>query len=734
MAWYKTGTVTVTNNSATVLGNGTTFMSSIAAGDLFTADGDKVYEVASVIDNTTFTLGKVYSGATASGATYQIARLSTVSITTVGLANQVSALLTSWQVRENEYKVWTAGNALSGFRSDGTPASPAGADSLAGYYPLSDLTGAVTYVACPAKRAPADAPTFTGTVTLPATTSIGNVSAAEIGYLDGVTSAVQTQFNAKAPLASPALTGVPTAPTAATGTDTTQLATAALVKATGDTKALLAGSATQDFAAKVLTATTVNANNIGGITHSQGIVTTYAASGATGIQTPNNDNLNFGTGDFTLVWRGSLPDWTPSAVTHLIRKYNAGVGLFVRVNADGTLLIVLTGAGNVSKSFYTPVLGFVDGTVHKITVCVIRETASVAGSVLTYIDGLLFDTEPIAAGINGSLTNTGAFYISGYDAARDSATTQTAYAYNRALSDAEVLSLYRYGVAESDKWGSQTELSYGAWINTYTTPWPVFSSTLSSSMSASDSVGSINIRWRITAATTVGKRYKMSFVPTFSGATVTSINNSNAFSGVGIIVTSPVLVSGQQYTLDFMSKASIPADAIMFIATTTAGAALDITNFTIVELGATLALEPEGIQPAPGQWLDSSTNKLHALQPATGSSLSRKKENFELRWTNTWAGTHEAQYVGGINQVVLPPNCYIESIIGVVTGTVIEDIILGDGVDTDRWVTITTGLATGTQTFAIANRVSDGTNRKLVVDPDANFTGSISWVIKGMIL
>ena len=67
------------------------------------------------------------------------------------------------------------------------------------------------------------------------------VSATELGYLDGVTSAVQTQLDAKlgtstaastyAPLASPALTGVPTAPTAAANTNTTQIATTAYVQA-----------------------------------------------------------------------------------------------------------------------------------------------------------------------------------------------------------------------------------------------------------------------------------------------------------------------------------------------------------------------------------------------------------------------------------------------------------------------------------------------------------------------
>jgi hypothetical protein len=47
-----------------------------------------------------------------------------------------------------------------------------------------------------------NSPTFTGTVLLPATTSIGDVSNIEIGYLDGVTSSIQTQLNAKASTSS----------------------------------------------------------------------------------------------------------------------------------------------------------------------------------------------------------------------------------------------------------------------------------------------------------------------------------------------------------------------------------------------------------------------------------------------------------------------------------------------------------------------------------------------------
>ncbi len=55
--------------------------------------------------------------------------------------------------------------------------------------------------------APLSDPTFVSSVTLPANTTIGLVTSTEIGYLDNVTSNIQTQLDAKAPTASPTFTG-----------------------------------------------------------------------------------------------------------------------------------------------------------------------------------------------------------------------------------------------------------------------------------------------------------------------------------------------------------------------------------------------------------------------------------------------------------------------------------------------------------------------------------------------
>src|SRR5690554_5807387 len=109
------------------------------------------------------------------------------------------------------------------------------------------------------------------------------------------------------------------------------------------------------------------------------------------------------------------------------------------------------------------------------------------------------------------------------------------------------------------------------------------------------------------------------------------------------------------------------------------GETLAVKNFRSKVLGNTLGLEPETITHT--QWLDSSGHGHHALLPEEGATLLRPKSHGEIRWTNTWKNTHEAQYVGGANQDILPLNAYITDIIGVIEGEAITDIIVGDDSD-----------------------------------------------------
>lgn len=70
---YDTGTVAVTNGSATVVGTGTVWSTSLAAGQLFSILGSGVtYTIASITNDTHLVLSANYGGTTASGQLYTV--------------------------------------------------------------------------------------------------------------------------------------------------------------------------------------------------------------------------------------------------------------------------------------------------------------------------------------------------------------------------------------------------------------------------------------------------------------------------------------------------------------------------------------------------------------------------------------------------------------------------------------------------------------------------------------
>lgn len=101
--------------------------------------------------------------------------------------------------------------------------------AASGDYDVSEVTGA----------APLSSPALTGIPTAPTASALtDSTQLATTAYADAAVSVETSRAEAAeallAPLASPALTGVPTAPTAASGTDTTQLATTAFATTAAD--------------------------------------------------------------------------------------------------------------------------------------------------------------------------------------------------------------------------------------------------------------------------------------------------------------------------------------------------------------------------------------------------------------------------------------------------------------------------------------------------------------------
>lgn len=339
-------------------------------------------------------------------------------------------------------------------------------------------------------------------------------------------------LSAKAPLTSPALitpnlgtpsAGVLTACTTATAADntaTTALATTAYAKS-------------QDAVLARLPDQAVNM--------------TYAASGSSGITVADNDNIDFGTGNFTLVWRGSLPDWTPGISILLLGKGNF-VLYVLTTNKMATFL-----PAGVGSAFYyqqSNANTIPDATIAEIVWSITRETVSNAGNASLYINGVLDTSLTIQANTHGSLSSTNPLYVMGDSDARNAGTCSFAATYNRALTAAEVLALYRNGISYSDKWGSQTAITSGTLV--------------------------------------VGYKYRINTY--VSDDDFTNIGGTN--------------VTGNE-----------------FIATGTTPTHWAHSS-SLVKIGATLALEPEGIQN--NLWYDSSSNALNASYPATGWSLTRK--------------------------------------------------------------------------------------------------------------
>jgi hypothetical protein len=113
MAWYDTGTVSVTNGSTAVTGSGTNFIAGAQIGEAFYGPDGRLYEIQAIVSATSLTLADSYLGSTQTGQAYKIVPTQSLVAT---LASQVSELITDFQSVADE--------AGEGKFDDGSAASP----------------------------------------------------------------------------------------------------------------------------------------------------------------------------------------------------------------------------------------------------------------------------------------------------------------------------------------------------------------------------------------------------------------------------------------------------------------------------------------------------------------------------------------------------------------------------------------------------------------------------------
>lgn len=111
---YKSGTITLDNNSNIVTGTGTLFQSVANAltGDLFTLDGSTFYEVYQVDTETQLRIRNVVTGVKYQGASVQDVNFAIIRNFTAGsnaqIASDVVVLQQRWHEREREMSEWFA--------------------------------------------------------------------------------------------------------------------------------------------------------------------------------------------------------------------------------------------------------------------------------------------------------------------------------------------------------------------------------------------------------------------------------------------------------------------------------------------------------------------------------------------------------------------------------------------------------------------------------------------------
>jgi hypothetical protein len=389
----------------------------------------------------------------------------------------------------------------------------------------------------------------------------------------------------------------------------------------------------------------------------QAVNMTAATSASTGITVADSSHNNMGTNNFTPVIKVGIPDWKVATV--LAQKHDGGVvgWKLETVVTTGYLKFTINGTSYTSTAAPT----FVNGAMGKIATAIVREASpSTAGSVTFYADGVLLGAaQAIAAGTPATVTNASSMYILGTSAVRTAGNVSEVYIYNRALSAAEARLDYLNGVAFADKWGSQVA-KYTSNFTAGVDNWTAARGTATGNIDIGGETDTLRYVCDNSAANThlsyrqgayaLGSFKKHSY--SFKYYIPSGQSNVDSISlGTGAGITAGITWSGVLTALDTWTtvtgEGTTGASGEVYFIAVDGGAvtfqdaggddAFYVKDVVFTEIGATLALEPEGIKT--DIWYDSSSNNLDASYPTAGATLTRPVTKKVKQSTPTAGGT-----------------------------------------------------------------------------------------------
>jgi hypothetical protein len=255
-------------------------------------------------------------------------------------------------------------------------------------------------------------PTFTGTVVLPTTTSIGDVSSTQLGYINGVTSSIQTQIDTKAPTANATLTGTVVLPatTSIGDVSNTEISylnnvSSAIQTQIDSKQATITGGATS-ITTSNLTANVVVVSDASGKVAVSSVTATelgYLGGATSNVQAQINtkaplDSPTF-TGTVVLPATTSVGDVSGTEIGYLNNVSSA-----IQTQIDSKQATITGGATTITSSDLTANLVLVSDASGKVAV------SAVSAVELGYLDGATsnvqaqIDTKAPTA--NATLTGT----------------------------------------------------------------------------------------------------------------------------------------------------------------------------------------------------------------------------------------------------------------------------------------------------------------------------------------